>query len=146
MEVDYPFDINAKKLKAIYYLSSTPQRSSGSIQWWHNFEIPSDVPLYVLAETYDEIKNGYISPWSYFKDIYIYDAEDDPYLSANTVESDAAGNNLPKEIYNLNGRYVSGSTEGLPRSLHYAFRMQHREDFCKISCLTSHIAQWTFSL
>lgn len=108
------------KLKKVYYLSKTPQGNNYSnIDWGiSRYDVSDklkDTELYVLPETYAEIKNGNIDPWSYFKKIYTYDPGDDPYASIRPIPETGTEWNeesTPK-FYNLNGLYISDTINGL---------------------------------
>lgn len=108
------------KLKKVYYLSKTPQGNNYSdIDWGiSRYDVSDklkDTELYVLPETYAEIKNGNIDPWSYFNKIYTYDPEDDPYASIRPIPETGTEWNeesTPK-FYNLNGLYISDTINGL---------------------------------
>lgn len=115
----YSLDVT-DKLKRIYYLSKSPQGNNDTNIFWgfNKLSVEYDMKeteLYVLPETYSEIKNGDIDPWSYFKTIYTYDPVDDPYASLGSIPiTETEGMDVsPKKIYNLNGLYISDTIENL---------------------------------
>lgn len=113
--ISWPWNLNYRNVKRIYYLSRTPQADNFSNIWW-GMDIltgeDSDVELYVLSETYEEIKKGNIDPWSNFKNIYTYNPLNDPYTSTEYIPNNGI-DGMSTKIYNLNGIFISDTIDNL---------------------------------
>lgn len=123
------FKLPYKRNESIYYLSDEVQGNYLlQIRW--NFNNDSDVTLYVLNETYDEIVNGDYEPWSQFQDIRIYDPTGDPYFSSVDTVSARGDDDIdmrhPVEVYTLGGIRVADSVESLASGI-YVLRQGNRK-------------------